>query len=489
MLAIILAALGQVDVLTYTDRSAAFLTPAWEGGRSVLRLADINLDGHPDMLTVGDHGSPLFASGLGGISIWLGKGDGTFTFTQTGDFGYGGIDVGDVNNDGFPDVAFGVHHNWSATDFGDQVLEVALGDGTGKAWMPWDDNLGMQGQSWGMFGCALADFNADGRLDLASNAFGCCDGIHAYMNDGDGSWTPTLTKLNGNSDMDIQACDIDNDGDADFITSSQNGTVWLGNGAGGFVGGDAGLPAGGILGRVGASAGDFDRDGRDDLAFCPVAGVAVYRSTVGGWAKMSAGLPTTGTYARTLLADMDNDGRLDVVAFRSGSLEIYLGDGAGNWTPDAVLAVPSPGTFSALAVGDVDHNGRPDIALLARKQTGTFSSKNFLYFWTEGTPATKSTVRITSPPPGRVWRAGAAVFIEWQASSRRQTFLLPMTLWASTAGPLGPWTKVATGISGGGRFQLIVDPAWAGSEMHFKVTAGSVPFVEGGVAGPVVVVP
>jgi hypothetical protein len=105
--------------------------PDFDEGATDFVFDDINMDGHPDILSVGDHGSPNFNSAQHGILVWFGDGEGNFQHYMNGNFGYGGIAVGDVNNDGFKDVGFGVHHNYSTTNFGDQLIEVALGDGTG----------------------------------------------------------------------------------------------------------------------------------------------------------------------------------------------------------------------------------------------------------------------------------------------------------------------------------------------------------------------
>lgn len=487
MLAMLVAMAAAGQPISYTEKSGLFAAPAWEIGRTVLTIADVNLDGHPDLLSIGDHGSPFFGgSQIGGIAVWLGDGKGNFSHAQTGSFGYGGIAVGDVNNDGLPDVAYGMHHNWSATDFGDQVLEVALGDGSGMSWTPWDDNLGLQGQWWGMFGCALADFDNDGWLDLASNAFGCCDGIHAYLNNRDGTWTPVMTRLEGNSDMDIQGADFNNDGFMDIATSHQHGSTWMGDGKGGFTIGDAGLPgSGGLLGRVGVSAGDIDGDGFDDLAFCPGnGGLHVWRRTPGGWVKASDGLPAAPNapvYSRTLLADMDHDGHRDLVAFRSQHVEVYRGDGAGAWSPAAVLSVPAPGSFAAMAVGDVDHNGRPEIFVVAREQVSAFTSRNKLRMWMETTPVTKPSLRVSSPSAGRVWRAGTAVVVEWEAAGTR-----PVDLWLSHAGASGPWRLIASDLPPSGRHQMRVMPTWAGSGVYLRASLGG-PEGTQDVAGPLAI--
>ena len=149
-----------------------------------------------------------------------------------GDFGYGGIAAGDVNNDGLMDVGYAMHHNYSSSDFGDQLIEVALGDGTGLNWTPWDDGLATNGEDWGMFGTDFADIDNDGDLDIASISVGCCSGIHVYRNNLDGTWTQSFGFNAGNSSMIIQFGDINNDGAEDFIVDHESGTAYFGDGNG-----------------------------------------------------------------------------------------------------------------------------------------------------------------------------------------------------------------------------------------------------------------
>ncbi len=46
---------------------------------------------------------------------------------------------------------------------------------------------------------ALADFNEDGLLDLVSNSFGCCAGVHVYVQLGGGEWEESFGFLDGNA--------------------------------------------------------------------------------------------------------------------------------------------------------------------------------------------------------------------------------------------------------------------------------------------------
>ena len=73
----------------------------------------------------------------------------------------------------------------------------------------------------------------------------------------------------------------------------------------------------------------------------------------------------------TQLADMDQDGFIDLAAYGEGTFRLFLGDGSGIWTADATFTTGDPGYSQAFRVGgDVDHNGRPDIVLLDPPRAG-----------------------------------------------------------------------------------------------------------------------
>ncbi|MCL4742689.1 MAG: VCBS repeat-containing protein [Phycisphaerales bacterium] len=289
VLLVVPAASGQIASLAFVDRSAGLHLPGMEGGRTEVEFADLNGDGHLDLVSVGDHGSPFVNSSQTGIMVWFGDGLGAWSHFQTGYFGYGGVALADVNNDGLMDAAYGVHHDWSSNDFGDQVLEVALGDGTGRNWTPWDDGLGQQGQSWGMFSTDFADVNDDGLLDVGSVAFGCCDGVHVYLNNGDGTWTRTFGFLGGNSSMEFHFGDFNGDGHADFAASHGSGSVYLGDGTGAFSLSDGNL--GGGPWRSGLSIGDVDGDGREEIAWTTSGALHVWKmNSPGQWQSLSSNL-------------------------------------------------------------------------------------------------------------------------------------------------------------------------------------------------------
>jgi hypothetical protein len=122
----------------------------------------------------------------------------------------------------------------------------------------------------------------------------------------------------------------------------------------------------------GGAAGDFDGDGLVDLFFTRVDGPdLLYRNTGNGFVDVSAAagftatLPTNGAAA----GDIDNDGDLDlyVTASESTRYYLYVNDGAGHFTEQAVArGAAVTGTApnrkgQGVALGDYDRDGYLDI--------------------------------------------------------------------------------------------------------------------------------
>jgi FG-GAP-like repeat len=457
--------------LTYVESSAGLAVPALERGRTEIEMSDVDGDGALDLVSIGDHGSPFINTSEHGLMVWFGDGNGAFSVVQTGDFGYGGVALGDVNGDGLMDAAYGMHHDYADGDLGDQIMEVALGDGSGTVWTPWDDGLATNGETYGMFGTDLADVDGDGDLDVASNSFGCCAGVHVYMNQGDGTWVQSFGFLGGNSTQDLAFADVNGDGSPDLVVAHQQQTVYLGDGAGGFAPADGNLPAGGLVGRRGPSAGDVDGDGDEDLAFVNgQGGVSVWRwNGPGSWIVASGGLPASGSYESTQLFDMDLDGAVDLLGFGNGTLTLWRGDGNGLWTPAGGLQTPTPGYLAAFrAGGDLDANGFPDLALIDEEGSG-LARRNRVHAYLESTAAAEVAVRAVRPRPAATLRAGAAAFIDWTSALPAGAGGAAIDLELSTSGAGGPWVPITSGIVNSGRFQWRV-PHGAASQCRIRYT-------------------
>ena len=120
------------------------------GGPAV--LADFNGDGKTDVATLT----------RGYIQVWLGNGDGTFAgprlfpFSPTDEWAFA---TADFNGDGRPDLA-------TADGHGGTVSLLLNRGGTGAGWLGLAAPLAVTAGSW-VFDVAAADFNRDGRPDLA----------------------------------------------------------------------------------------------------------------------------------------------------------------------------------------------------------------------------------------------------------------------------------------------------------------------------------
>jgi len=457
--------------LAYLEQSSGLETPRMEGGRTEFELGDVNGDGHLDIVSIGDHGSPFINSPQHGVMVWFGDGAGNWTVHQTGNFGYGGVAIGDVNNDGIMDVGYGMHHDYSNTDFGDQLLEVALGDGTGRNWTPWDDGLATNGETWGMFGTDFADVDNDGDLDVASISFGCCNGVHVYLNNGDGTWTQSWARTGDNSSNDLTTADVNGDGFVDVIATHGLGTVYLGDGTGTFTPGDGNLPFGDW--RRGVAAGDVNADGRDDVAFPAGGGVQVWTwIDEGEWADLSGDLASIGEYDLVQIADMNLDGFGDVIVNRDEFTRIYTHDGAGGWTLAGTIQSPDACDYVALRAGDdADHNGRPDILIATEEDCDPWTGgTNRPRFFVEATTPDEPFIHPVSPRGGEVMHAGSVRFIRWHAAiPAGEAGAVSIEL--STDGPDGPWQTVAANQPSNGRHQWrLPDDLPNSTDCHLRLT-------------------
>ena len=453
-----LAALALGD-LGYVESSTGFqANPVLDGGRSELEFADIDDDGNIDILSIGDHGNPYINTQEHGVMVWFGNGNGGWALFQYGDFGYGGIAVGDVNWDGKWDVGYGMHHNYSGIDLGDDMLEVALGDGTGRVWTAWDDSLVPGGSVWGMFATDFGDIDNDGDLDIGSTSFGSGVGLRVFLNNGDGTWHQSFGLGDRvNSKMEFYFRDVNRDGNADIIHASAGPAVYFGDGAGGFAAGDSGLPRT-SYGLSGISPGDADNDGGCDVSFANSDGgveVYVWDDLSGRWERFSGSLPTSGGFDGTALCDMNADGFADVIAIGDGLTRVWTGDGTGNWTQAASINTPTPGGYSCIRVGgDFDHNGRPDLAFWTREGSWP-NDKNVAHAFKETSPRESLTVFPVFPRGREKFMDGSVQFIDWwsEAPGAEST---RVRLELSLNGTSGPWSEIADSLRNNGRHQWLV---------------------------------
>ena len=436
------------QTLSYQLITSGLDAVTFENGLGGLAAGDVHGDGNIDIVTIGDHGSPHVNATEAGIMVWANNGDGTsWTLSKEGDFGYGGVALGDVNNDGVTDIGYAMHHNYGTNDFGDQLIEVALGNGSGSGWVPYDDGLATNGETYGMFGVDFADVNHDGLLDLASNSFGCCNGFRVYQNNGDGTWTPTFAKNGGNSNQWCRFGDFNNDGNPDLIVATDGAQVWSSDGTGQF----APLQNGLTLGfNIDFDVADVNGDGAADLAVERNGSGQVYYFdlTTSTWQSISAGLPSKNVQG-IRLADMDMDGSPEVVLWLSRTISIYKADADFNWSQIASIPI-SETSLAGMAIADFDHDGFNDMTYLA---SSGGDNRLRVYLHVPETPQLK--IIPLFPKGAEHFIGGSVQFLRW-LSSVPVGESASVSIQFSCGGPKGPWTAVTRNAANANRYQWVV---------------------------------
>jgi hypothetical protein len=254
--------------------------------------------------------------------------------------------------------------------------------------------------------------------------------------------------------MEFYFRDVNRDGNADIISATAGPAVYFGDGSGGFVPGDSGLPRS-DYGISGMSPGDADNDGGCDVAFANDNGgieVRVYDDAARVWQDFSGTLPSSGDFEGTQLCDMNADGFIDLVALGGGHTTVWTGDGAGNWTEAADIATPASGYYVALRTGaDFDHNGLPDIAQVAEE--GSWPNDfNHARAYREASPGDSLTVFPVFPRGREKFLNNSVQFIDWwSAAPHAESTRVRLEL--SLTGPSGPWRVIADTLRNAGRFQ------------------------------------
>jgi hypothetical protein len=172
---------------------------------------DVNNDGLTDI--VEDNG---YSPG-DNIYVSINKGNGAFaapvTYALPAGYSPTCIAPGDYNNDGKVDLAVPLN--------GTNQVAVYLGKGDGTFKVPIISTINLEsGDNFNDAGCAAADFNGDGHIDLA--AFGY-DGVYILKGKGNGSFAattyPVLGSESSGSYPQLFVGDYNGDGKADIATA------------------------------------------------------------------------------------------------------------------------------------------------------------------------------------------------------------------------------------------------------------------------------
>jgi hypothetical protein len=340
----IAAAATSTNVVVLFKGSATGFSAA--GGRAV--------GASPRGLASGDFnqdGRPDLAvsnSGSGTVTVLLGRRDGSVLPDDWGDLPSGagarGVASADFNHDGRLDVAVGAQ----------SAARVSLHENVTQFVAP---ALSFRRQATGLYYApsAVADFNENGKPDLVTTFTLLLD---------NGTQVPLPQDIDSNT-LTVDAADYTRDGHQDVLTfkvaADSAGRpysllqLFVGDGKGGLAAprNIEGLPRG----VDGFRTADFDKDGHlDVLAF--TSGEAVLVRRVGSTPSVQPVIATRSIFDLQI-GDVNLDGSVDaVVATYYDGFLVFAGSGDGSF--DEVITVGGD-TMPNFALGDLNHDGRPDI--------------------------------------------------------------------------------------------------------------------------------
>ena len=315
------------------------------------------------------------------LMVYLGNGDGSFKpgigSVATDDptlLPFTTMATADFNGDGILDIVFG---NVNSNTYGGTQAVMMLGNGDGT--FRQGQLLSVPAVSGGltsmMGNIVTGDFNNDGIPDIAFSNYGLENdaSVEVFFGVGDGTFTntPTILANVGTASgtyatIYLATGDVNKDSNADLVafdSQDATATVFLGNGDGTFKTGA--VYASGNFPELGA-LGDVNGDGWPDMVIPNLVGVSGSGSFVSVFLNNGDGtFGNPSTYVshfpnQVVLADLNNDGILDIVQAEDngGHVAVMYGSANGSYT------------FSQFTQTTVNTAGAWQVALIDTKNSG-----------------------------------------------------------------------------------------------------------------------
>jgi hypothetical protein len=325
---------GRSDLAVTNSYSNSVSVLLGNGGGTFAPAVNYTVGRSPSSVAIGDFDGDgksdlaVANSDSNSVSVLLGVGNGTFGIAPSNSVGTNprSIVVGDFNGDGNSDLAVANSGAYAAGP----SISILLGDGKGlfapAINYPSDDTP---------VSLAVGDFNGDGKSDLAVVNRGYYTGgsISILLGDGKGGFRPAIRySLAGPSPVSVAIADFNGDGKSDLAVGTYNHGVWVfsGNGDGTFAPPVGFVPDNGSSGGS-VAIGDFNGDGKSDLAVTNPFSVTILLGSGDG----TFGPPVNyfmGPYGPTALVaghftgDAASD--LAIVWHDSNGVSVLLGNGS-----------------------------------------------------------------------------------------------------------------------------------------------------------------
>ncbi len=279
--------------------------------------------------------------------------------------------VGDFNNDGYQDLA--VTNTGSGTN-GTVSILLANSNGTFATAV----SYALVGKPGGI---AVGDFNHDGKQDLA---IASDHGPNILLGNGDGTFKPAVNYSPISYMTNVAVGDFNSDGNPDLMLSGQGEICFFaGKSDGTFQSGVELVTGGNTYGPL--VAADLNADGKLDLVSV-IAGsnpglVAVFLGNGNGTLQTPVNYEV-GTYPQDLvLADFNGDGYLDVAVTECVSynqcavddpISILLGNGNGTFQKAQTFKAATDQSAVSIAAADFNGDGKMDL-IVANDYSGDVS--------------------------------------------------------------------------------------------------------------------
>ncbi len=246
----------------------------------------------------------------------------------------------------------------------------------------------------------VVDLDGDGLADLATiqntplNVFT----LVTYENRGDTTFAPGFTAALALNADELALADFNEDDVPDLVaanTSAGNAQVYLGTvQAGAWTGSVTTYALG--LNPNDVVVGDFDGDTDQDFAGCASNAVAVRLGNGSGGFGATVSTAITGNWLGLASADVNDDGRDDIVLVGVSAATLLISQGNGTFVSAGVVG---PASQQFIAVGDYNNDGVPDF------MSGTAAGVNRTVYETQrgavlGTGSLAATTAAGTGLPG-----------------------------------------------------------------------------------------
>ncbi len=265
----------------------------------------------------------------------------------------------DFNGDGKVDLAVATGNN---------SVSVLLGVGDGT--FPTHVEYPVPGHPSSI---VTGDFNGDGKIDIAT-VDPYQSEISILLGNGDGTFQGHQEYLTGSHPVAIATADLNGDGKLDLVVVDFNDNkvaILLGNGDGTFK---AHVDYATGNGPSAVAIGDFNSDGKLDLAVADNTDttVAILLGNGDGSFQGPIPFPTATAPNSVVTGDFNNDGKLDLAVGTSNKqVSILLGNGDGTFQNHKEYAIGANAVIVAAA--DLSGDGKLDL-VTANYNDNTVSS-------------------------------------------------------------------------------------------------------------------